>query len=109
MNTGTLYGIGIGPGDPELITLKGARLLGACRICIYAGSLVSPGVLALIPDQAERHDTRSPDGSGRRSGGGPSSRLGGDQGGRGGAACRRGDARRSDPIYRRGRDTGLFA
>ncbi len=31
MNPGTLYGIGIGPGDPELITLKGARLIGACR------------------------------------------------------------------------------
>lgn len=28
---GTLYGIGIGPGDPELMTLKAARLLGACR------------------------------------------------------------------------------
>ena len=31
MFLGTLYGIGIGPGDPELITLKGARLLGECR------------------------------------------------------------------------------
>ena len=30
MKTGTLYGIGIGPGDPELITLKGARLISAC-------------------------------------------------------------------------------
>ena len=31
MNHGTFYGIGIGPGDPELITLKGARLISACR------------------------------------------------------------------------------
>ena len=31
MRSGTLYGIGIGPGDPELITLKGARLIGGCR------------------------------------------------------------------------------
>ncbi|HEY5461595.1 MAG TPA: precorrin-2 C(20)-methyltransferase, partial [Deferrimonas sp.] len=31
MKPGTLYGIGVGPGDPELITLKGARLIGACR------------------------------------------------------------------------------
>ncbi len=31
MKQGTLYGIGIGPGDPELITLKGARLISACR------------------------------------------------------------------------------
>jgi len=31
MTIGTLYGIGIGPGDPELITLKGARLISSCR------------------------------------------------------------------------------
>jgi len=31
MRSGTLYGIGIGPGDPELITLKGARLISTCR------------------------------------------------------------------------------
>jgi precorrin-4/cobalt-precorrin-4 C11-methyltransferase len=49
--------VGAGPGDPELLTLKAARLLSACRVCVYAGSLVSPGVLALIPDTAERHDS----------------------------------------------------
>ncbi|MFW5915708.1 MAG: SAM-dependent methyltransferase, partial [Planctomycetota bacterium] len=27
MTTGTLYGIGVGPGDPDLITVKGARML----------------------------------------------------------------------------------
>ncbi len=31
MKPGTLYGIGVGPGDPELITVKGARLLAGCR------------------------------------------------------------------------------
>lgn len=31
MTWGTLYGIGIGPGDPELVTLKGARLIALCR------------------------------------------------------------------------------
>jgi len=31
MISGTLYGIGIGPGDPKRITLKGARLISACR------------------------------------------------------------------------------
>ncbi len=30
MKTGTLYGIGVGPGDPELLTVKGARLLARC-------------------------------------------------------------------------------
>jgi precorrin-2/cobalt-factor-2 C20-methyltransferase len=30
MKLGVLYGIGVGPGDPELITVKGARLLSNC-------------------------------------------------------------------------------
>lgn len=30
MNIGTLYGIGVGPGDPELLTVKGVRLIQAC-------------------------------------------------------------------------------
>ena len=33
--TGTLYGLGIGPGDPELITLKAHRLLQACPVIAY--------------------------------------------------------------------------
>ena len=48
---------GAGPGDPELLTLKAERILRNCRICIYAGSLVSPAVLELIPQGAERHDS----------------------------------------------------
>ena len=32
---GILYGIGVGPGDPELITLKGLRLLRACPVIAY--------------------------------------------------------------------------
>lgn len=31
MKPGTLYGIGVGPGDPELMTVKGAAVLGRCR------------------------------------------------------------------------------
>jgi hypothetical protein len=49
--------VGAGPGDQALLTRKAERLLGTCRICIYAGSLVSPGVLALIPNEAEKHDS----------------------------------------------------
>jgi len=30
MKTGTLYGIGVGPGDPELVTVKAARILSSC-------------------------------------------------------------------------------
>lgn len=40
-----VYFIGAGPGDPELITLKGRRLLDAADVVIYAGSLVNPALL----------------------------------------------------------------
>ena len=33
--TGTLYGLGVGPGDPELITLKALRLLKSCPVIAY--------------------------------------------------------------------------
>ncbi len=33
--SGTLYGIGIGPGDPELLTLKAARLIEHCPVVCY--------------------------------------------------------------------------
>ncbi len=49
--------VGAGPGDPELLTLKAARLLQNCRCCIYAGSLVSPQVLTLLPYDAARWDS----------------------------------------------------
>jgi len=35
MSSGTLYGIGVGPGDPELITLKAHRILQACSVVAY--------------------------------------------------------------------------
>ena len=52
-----VFFVGAGPGDPELLTLKAARLLTNCRICIYAGSLVSPGVMDVVSGKAERHDS----------------------------------------------------
>ena len=33
--SGVLYGIGVGPGDPELMTLKAHRLLGECKVVAY--------------------------------------------------------------------------
>ena len=33
--TGTLYGIGVGPGDPELMTLKAHRLISTARVVAY--------------------------------------------------------------------------
>ncbi|UEP26345.1 MULTISPECIES: precorrin-4 C(11)-methyltransferase [unclassified Burkholderia] len=41
----TVYFIGAGPGDPELITVKGQRLARTCPVILYAGSLVPPAVL----------------------------------------------------------------
>jgi len=52
-----VYFIGAGPGDPDLLTIRAERLLKNCRICIYAGSLVSPAVLELIPKDAQRYDS----------------------------------------------------
>ncbi len=40
-----VYFIGAGPGDPELLTIKGRRLLDQADLIIYAGSLVNPALL----------------------------------------------------------------
>lgn len=44
--TGKVWFIGAGPGDPELITVKGQRLIGQADLIVYAGSLVPREVLA---------------------------------------------------------------
>ena len=36
----TVYFIGAGPGAPDLITVRGLRLIESCPVCLYAGSLV---------------------------------------------------------------------
>jgi precorrin-4/cobalt-precorrin-4 C11-methyltransferase len=41
----TVFFIGAGPGDPELITVKGQRLVRSCPVILYAGSLVPAAVL----------------------------------------------------------------
>jgi len=53
----TVYFIGAGPGDPELLTLKAARVIGACPVCLYAGSLVPEAVVACAPADARVMDT----------------------------------------------------
>lgn len=53
----TVYFIGAGPGDPDLITLKGHRLISSIPNCFYAGSLVPEAVVASAPESALVVDT----------------------------------------------------
>jgi len=52
-----VYFIGAGPGDPELITVKGKRLLDEADIIIYAGSLVNPTLLKDARDGCEIYNS----------------------------------------------------
>ncbi|MEY1554093.1 precorrin-4 C(11)-methyltransferase [Yoonia sp. R2331] len=53
----TVFFIGAGPGDPELLTLKAARIIGECPVCLYAGSLVPEAVVGCAPADARVLDT----------------------------------------------------
>ncbi|BAJ82851.1 precorrin-4 C(11)-methyltransferase (plasmid) [Acidiphilium multivorum AIU301] len=48
----TVHFIGVGPGAPDLLTLRGRDLIAASPVCLYAGSLVPPVVLAHCPEGA---------------------------------------------------------
>lgn len=54
-----VYFIGAGPGDPELITVKGQRLLKEADVIIYAGSLVNPALLAFAKQGAAIYNSAS--------------------------------------------------
>jgi precorrin-4/cobalt-precorrin-4 C11-methyltransferase len=53
----TVHFIGAGPGAPDLITVRGLRLIERCPVCLYAGSLVPPEVVASAPASARVIDT----------------------------------------------------
>ena len=53
----TVHFIGAGPGAADLITLRGRDLLASCPVCLYAGSLVAPEILAFCPPGARLVDT----------------------------------------------------
>ena len=53
MTTGKVYLVGAGPGDPELLTLKGKRVLGEADAVLF-DHLASEELLALAPASAER-------------------------------------------------------
>lgn len=54
-----VYIVGAGAGDPELITVKGHKLLQRADVIIYAGSLVNPALLDFAKEGAEIHDSAS--------------------------------------------------
>ena len=54
---GKVYFIGAGPGDPELITVKGQRLIAEADVIIYAGSLVNPEILKYGRPDAEVYNS----------------------------------------------------
>ena len=55
----TVHFIGAGPGAPDLITVRGLRLIERCPVCLYAGSLVPEEVVASAPVGATVRDTAS--------------------------------------------------
>lgn len=73
--TGRVFGIGVGPGDPELMTVKAVRLLAACPVVAYpatetgeslARAIAAPHIAAgktEIPIRIPIHGHRFPDGA----------------------------------------------
>jgi precorrin-4/cobalt-precorrin-4 C11-methyltransferase len=53
----TVHFIGAGPGAADLITVRGSRLLAECPVCLYAGSIVSPELLAYCGPESRLVDT----------------------------------------------------
>ncbi|MCL4378311.1 MAG: precorrin-4 C(11)-methyltransferase [Actinobacteria bacterium] len=50
--------IGAGPGDPELLTLKGYKRIKEADVVVYAGSLINPEILKYADDNAEIFDSK---------------------------------------------------
>lgn len=54
-----VYFIGAGPGDPELITVKGKNIIENAGYCIYAGSLINPDILQYCNEGAKIYNSAS--------------------------------------------------
>jgi len=58
---GTVYFIGAGPGDPDLITVRGRALIERCPVCLFAGSLVPRVIVSCAPAGALVRNSASMD------------------------------------------------
>ncbi|GAA1339561.1 precorrin-3B C(17)-methyltransferase [Saccharothrix algeriensis] len=54
--TGRLYGVGVGPGDPELVTVKAARLIGEADVVVYHSARHGRSVARAIAEPYLRGD-----------------------------------------------------
>lgn len=54
-----VYFIGAGPGDPELITVKGKKIIESSGYCIYTGSLINPDILKYCRKDSKKYNSAS--------------------------------------------------
>ena len=62
-STGRFYGVGIGPGDPELITLKAARLIRDADVIAYHSGVGKQSMACLLytsPSPRDKRQSRMP-------------------------------------------------
>jgi precorrin-4/cobalt-precorrin-4 C11-methyltransferase len=52
-----VFFVGAGPGDPELLTLKGLTLLKQADVIVYTGSLINPSILNCAKPNAQKYDS----------------------------------------------------
>ena len=55
---GTVWFVGAGPGDPDLITVKGRRLLEQAGAILFAGSLVDQAATLYAPEGCDIRDSK---------------------------------------------------
>jgi precorrin-4/cobalt-precorrin-4 C11-methyltransferase len=54
---GKVFFVGAGPGDPELITLKGKKILEKADVVVYTGSLLNLEILKYAKEGAQLFDS----------------------------------------------------
>jgi precorrin-4/cobalt-precorrin-4 C11-methyltransferase len=56
IESNTVYFVGSGPGDPDLITIKAKKLVEQADIIVYSGSLLNPKILEYAKKDAQLYD-----------------------------------------------------